>query len=122
MALSAIPEDKQPDACIGCRSCEAVCPQQIKISEVMADFVARLKIIVNICINFLNISIETGLLLFYDTVVQRMISAGIQTGKSPVFVRKAAAKRLALLKPVMEAISETVRSVVFRRCVPLEIR
>ena len=43
MALSAIPEDKHPDACIGCRSCEAVCPQQIKISEVMADFVARLK-------------------------------------------------------------------------------
>ena len=43
MALEAIPEDKHPDACIGCRSCEAVCPQQIKISEVMADFVARLK-------------------------------------------------------------------------------
>lgn len=43
MALSAIPEDKHPDACVGCRSCEAVCPQQIKISEVMADFVARLK-------------------------------------------------------------------------------
>ena len=43
MALSAIPEDKHPDACIGCRSCEAVCPQRIKISEVMADFVARLK-------------------------------------------------------------------------------
>ena len=28
MALSAVPEDKQPSACIGCRSCEAVCPQQ----------------------------------------------------------------------------------------------
>lgn len=38
MALSAIPEDKQPSACIGCRSCEAVCPQQLKISEAMADF------------------------------------------------------------------------------------
>ena len=25
MALSAIPADKQPSACIGCRSCEAVC-------------------------------------------------------------------------------------------------
>ncbi len=42
MALSAIPEDKQPGACIACRSCEAVCPQQIKISEAMADFVKRL--------------------------------------------------------------------------------
>ena len=38
MALSAISQDKQPKACIGCRSCEAVCPQQIKISEAMADF------------------------------------------------------------------------------------
>lgn len=38
MALSAIPADKQPSACIGCRSCEAVCPQQLKISEAMADF------------------------------------------------------------------------------------
>lgn len=42
MALSAIDEDKRPSACIGCRSCEAVCPQQIKISEAMADFVKRL--------------------------------------------------------------------------------
>ena len=43
MALSAYAEDKQPSACIGCRSCENVCPQQIKISEMMTDFVARLK-------------------------------------------------------------------------------
>lgn len=42
MALSAIPEDKRPNACIGCRSCEAVCPQQIKISEAMEDFTHRL--------------------------------------------------------------------------------
>lgn len=42
MALSAIPADKQPSACIGCRSCEAVCPQGIKISEAMADFIAKL--------------------------------------------------------------------------------
>lgn len=39
MALDAYAEDKRPSACIGCRSCEAVCPQQIKISEAMADFV-----------------------------------------------------------------------------------
>ena len=42
MALSAIPQDKWPSACIGCRSCEAVCPQQLKISEAMADFAAKL--------------------------------------------------------------------------------
>ena len=42
MALQAVPADKQPSACIGCRSCEAVCPQGIKISEAMADFAARL--------------------------------------------------------------------------------
>ena len=42
MALSALPEDKRPQACLGCRSCEQVCPQQIKISEVMADFSAKL--------------------------------------------------------------------------------
>ncbi len=43
MALSAVPEDKRPNACIGCRSCEAVCPQQIKVSEVMTDFVSKLE-------------------------------------------------------------------------------
>ena len=42
MALSAIEPDKQPSACIGCRSCEAVCPQQLKISEAMAEFSAML--------------------------------------------------------------------------------
>lgn len=42
MALAAIPQDKQPASCIGCRSCEAVCPQQIHISEAMADFAAKL--------------------------------------------------------------------------------
>lgn len=43
MALMAVPEDKRPNACLGCRSCEAVCPQQIKISEAMADFAQRLE-------------------------------------------------------------------------------
>ncbi|MCI8507314.1 MAG: aldo/keto reductase [Lachnospiraceae bacterium] len=43
MALMAVPEEKHPSACVGCRSCEAVCPQQIKISEAMADFADKLK-------------------------------------------------------------------------------
>ena len=42
MALSAYPEDKKPGACLGCRSCETVCPQRIRISEMMADFAAML--------------------------------------------------------------------------------
>lgn len=42
MALSAVPADKRPSACIGCRSCETVCPQQLKISEAMADFSSML--------------------------------------------------------------------------------
>lgn len=43
MALMAVPEEKRPGACVGCRSCEAVCPQRIKISEAMADFNEKLK-------------------------------------------------------------------------------
>ena len=42
MALSSYPDDKKPSACIGCRSCEAVCPQQIKISEAMSDFAEKM--------------------------------------------------------------------------------
>lgn len=42
MALAAIPEDKRPAACLHCGSCEQVCPQQIKISDVMTDFVEKI--------------------------------------------------------------------------------
>ena len=42
MALQALPEDKRPSACLGCRSCERVCPQQIKISEILADFASMM--------------------------------------------------------------------------------
>ncbi len=42
MALMALPEDKKPSACLHCRSCERVCPQQIKISEEMTNFVKAL--------------------------------------------------------------------------------
>ena len=43
MVISTLPEDKLPSACVGCRSCEQVCPQQIKVSEIMADFTEKLK-------------------------------------------------------------------------------
>ncbi|MCM1235335.1 MAG: aldo/keto reductase, partial [Ruminococcus flavefaciens] len=42
MALMSLGQDKLPSACVGCRSCEAVCPQQIKVSEAMADFTQKL--------------------------------------------------------------------------------
>ena len=42
MYISTLANDKKPSACIGCGSCEAVCPQNIKISEVMSDFTKRL--------------------------------------------------------------------------------
>lgn len=42
MALMALDKDKLPDACVGCRSCENVCPQQIKVSEAMKDFAWKL--------------------------------------------------------------------------------
>ena len=42
MAMSALPEDKKPQACLHCRSCEEVCPQTIKISELMEDFSLKL--------------------------------------------------------------------------------
>ena len=42
-ALRRVEENKHPNACVGCRSCEAVCPQNIKISEIMTDFARRLK-------------------------------------------------------------------------------
>ncbi len=43
MALGALPEDKLPSACLGCGACEAVCPQNIKISEMMSDFTEKMK-------------------------------------------------------------------------------
>jgi predicted aldo/keto reductase-like oxidoreductase len=41
--MEALADDKKPSACIGCRACEHVCPQNIKISEMMADFASKLK-------------------------------------------------------------------------------
>ena len=42
MAIAALPDDKRPKACLHCHSCEKVCSQQIKISDIMADFDDRL--------------------------------------------------------------------------------
>ena len=42
MALSAIPADKRPAACVGCRGCEAVCPQKLGIARALADFADKL--------------------------------------------------------------------------------
>ena len=41
MALSALAQNQQPSSCIGCYSCEQVCPQQIHIPDALADFAAR---------------------------------------------------------------------------------
>ena len=42
MALSKLEKEKWPSACLHCRSCEAVCPQQISISDAMADFAEKI--------------------------------------------------------------------------------
>ncbi|MCM1272692.1 MAG: aldo/keto reductase [Clostridium sp.] len=38
MAVGSMEESRRPANCVGCRSCEQVCPQQIKISEAMSEF------------------------------------------------------------------------------------
>lgn len=42
MGFAAMPENKWPSACIGCGSCAAVCPQSIKIPEIMDSFAKTL--------------------------------------------------------------------------------
>ncbi len=41
--LEGIDADRMPSACLCCRACEEVCPQGIKISEMMSDMASRLK-------------------------------------------------------------------------------
>lgn len=40
--LKKVAKNRLPSACLGCRSCESVCPQGIKISEALADFAGRM--------------------------------------------------------------------------------
>ena len=42
--IEGIDESKRPTACIGCRACEVVCPQNIKISDMMADFSQKVSV------------------------------------------------------------------------------
>ncbi|MBR6825832.1 MAG: aldo/keto reductase [Oscillospiraceae bacterium] len=42
-ALNNMPEEKKPSNCIGCRSCEAVCPQGILISERLKELMEKQK-------------------------------------------------------------------------------
>ncbi len=37
MAISSVSPEKRPSACIGCKACEGVCPQQIAISAMMEE-------------------------------------------------------------------------------------
>ncbi len=41
-AVASLPRDKRPTACIGCRHCEAVCPQSIKIADVLTSLSDKL--------------------------------------------------------------------------------
>ena len=40
--IADMDESKRPSSCLGCRACEEVCPQGIRISKMMSDFTERL--------------------------------------------------------------------------------
>lgn len=40
--LKKAPKNRLPSACLGCRNCEAVCPQNIKISDALHDFAEKI--------------------------------------------------------------------------------
>jgi len=42
--LRALPPDKRPSMCQNCHKCEEVCPQKIKIAQMMQDFTQLVKI------------------------------------------------------------------------------
>ncbi len=41
--LKTVKPERLPSACLACRSCEGVCPQQIKISDILSDFANKMK-------------------------------------------------------------------------------
>lgn len=41
MQIEALPDEKKPSACIGCGACSGICPQSIKVPEIMADLAIR---------------------------------------------------------------------------------
>ncbi len=43
MNLNSMSDNERPSACISCGACQSVCPQGIKIPEILADFVERRK-------------------------------------------------------------------------------
>ena len=45
MALGGMPASKRPSACIGCRTCESFCPQQIEISKVLHRFATEVGVV-----------------------------------------------------------------------------
>lgn len=40
--INTLDDDKKPSACLGCKSCEGVCPQQLPISNALAAFAQKL--------------------------------------------------------------------------------
>ena len=43
MAVSVLPEEKRPSACLHCGACESVCPQSLPIPKLMEEFAEKLK-------------------------------------------------------------------------------
>jgi len=41
--LNSLDDEKKPSACLGCKACEAVCPQEIKIATLMKEIANTLK-------------------------------------------------------------------------------
>lgn len=41
-AISSLDRSKRPTACIHCKKCETFCPQNIKVSEILAELCEKL--------------------------------------------------------------------------------